>query len=469
MSEDYSHLIPDFVNESNEHLDNIENDILSFEQKQANQEFDKDLINSIFRAIHSIKGAASFIELHHIERLSHRMEDILDLIRNQKIKLNSNISNALLHSIDMLKNLLEKIEVSNNIDIDIYIAELDQALESQLHPELKHDLSKSTQINFNNTIFEFDVNHAKLKNRFASGYVYLIDIDLIEDIEKQHLNPLILVKEMNSLGELLDTKINLMDIPEDLEEDSKLPLKVIYYSAMEKEMVSYALKINEDKITQLDASDFQVKNEAPHPVQPKITNSSAPAPSVEIPAQEDDTENENFLSENQNIESIEEPRVNDPEETQAIDIEKNRDYITFMLNSEEYGIEILNIHEIIGYQIVSKIPNVPPYIKGMINLRGNIVPVFDMREKFGMTNRDINKFTVVIIVEIQNKTIGLIVDSVSDIVTFHDHDIQEALVTHHGINLELIRGVGKKEKHMIILLNLDRLISTIFNELAACA
>ena len=98
MNEDYSYLIPDFVAESQEHLEHIENDILGFENKLQTGLFDSDLINNIFRAIHSIKGGASFIELVNIEKLSHKMEDILDLIRNKKINLNSKISNALLKS-----------------------------------------------------------------------------------------------------------------------------------------------------------------------------------------------------------------------------------------------------------------------------------------------------------------------------------------------------------------------------------
>src|ERR1035437_6176020 len=90
-------------------------------------------------------------------------------------------------------------------------------------------------------------------------------------------------------------------------------------------------------------------------------------------------------------------------------------FLTFLLGTEQYGVEILKVQEIRGYSAVTPIPNTPAHIKGVINLRGTVVPVVDLRAKFSLANAEYNKFTVIIVVTVREKVVGLVVDAVSDV------------------------------------------------------
>jgi len=102
------------------------------------------------------------------------------------------------------------------------------------------------------------------------------------------------------------------------------------------------------------------------------------------------------------------------------------EYLTFTLGQEEYGIDILKVQEIRGYDAVTKIANTPEFIKGVINLRGTIVPIIDMRIKFQLGSVEYNQFTVVIILNIANRVVGMVVDGVSDVIALPSDQIRPA-------------------------------------------
>jgi purine-binding chemotaxis protein CheW len=134
-------------------------------------------------------------------------------------------------------------------------------------------------------------------------------------------------------------------------------------------------------------------------------------------------------------------------------------YVTFQLGNETYGISILKLNEIIAYQTCTTIPNVPPFIKGVLNLRGIVVPVIDLRERFGMEAQDYNQFTVIMILDVSGRIMGLVVDAVSDVITLNREDIKPRPHFSTGISTEFIHGMGIKDNKFIILLDVDRLLS----------
>lgn len=136
-----------------------------------------------------------------------------------------------------------------------------------------------------------------------------------------------------------------------------------------------------------------------------------------------------------------------------------QEFLAFMLGSEKYGVDILKVQEIRDYQNVTPIPNTPPYIKGVINLRGVIVPVFDMRLKFNLQEAPYDQFTVVIILNILGKVVGMVVDSVSDVVTLTQDQISSPPDFGNEIHTEYLVGVGNVGDQMLLILDLDRLMS----------
>jgi purine-binding chemotaxis protein CheW len=138
-------------------------------------------------------------------------------------------------------------------------------------------------------------------------------------------------------------------------------------------------------------------------------------------------------------------------------------YLTFMLAGEEYGVDILRVQEIKGWDTVTKIPNTPEYVKGVINLRGTIVPIIDMRQRFELEIKEYGPTTVVIVLKVMSRdverTMGVVVDAVSDVYNLTDEDIKPAPDFGAKIDTEYVKGLATVNEKMVILLDIDKLIN----------
>lgn len=133
-------------------------------------------------------------------------------------------------------------------------------------------------------------------------------------------------------------------------------------------------------------------------------------------------------------------------------------FLTFTLQNEEYGIEILRVQEIKGLAKVRPIPNSPNYVKGVVNLRGTVVPILDLRDRFGMSSSDYNQFTVIIMVSIRDKVVGLVVDAVSDVLSISKEQIEATPAVGRASDASFFHGMGKVGEKLVLLLNIDRLL-----------
>jgi purine-binding chemotaxis protein CheW len=138
----------------------------------------------------------------------------------------------------------------------------------------------------------------------------------------------------------------------------------------------------------------------------------------------------------------------------------NNEFLTFTLGKEEYGIDILKVQEIRGYDAVTTIANTPPFIKGVINLRGTIVPIVDLRIKFNMSAIEYDQFTVVIILSLGSRIVGIVVDSVSDVLTLNAENIHPAPNLSSALDTRYILGLGTVAEHMLILVDIEKLMSS---------
>jgi purine-binding chemotaxis protein CheW len=145
--------------------------------------------------------------------------------------------------------------------------------------------------------------------------------------------------------------------------------------------------------------------------------------------------------------------------------------LSFKLGDEEYGISILKVQEIRGYDAVTRIANTPGYLKGVINLRGIIVPIIDMRIRFGLGTPTYDQFTVVIILGIAGRVIGMVVDGVSDVITLNAEQIKPAPEMGTALNTDYLTGLGTVDERMLILVDIDKLMTGadlgLFDRLAA--
>ncbi|GKS77979.1 chemotaxis protein CheW [Acidovorax sp. SUPP950] len=149
------------------------------------------------------------------------------------------------------------------------------------------------------------------------------------------------------------------------------------------------------------------------------------------------------------------------EKTNEAAVSGAREYLTFRLDQEEYGIDILKVQEIRGYEPPTRIANAPDFIKGVTNLRGTIVPIVDMRLKFSCSKAEYNSFTVVIILNLRNRVVGIVVDSVSDVMELNSDQIRVAPEVESTIDTNCIVGLGSVGERMLILLDIEKLMASM--------
>lgn len=137
----------------------------------------------------------------------------------------------------------------------------------------------------------------------------------------------------------------------------------------------------------------------------------------------------------------------------------SRELLTFTLGSEEYGIDILKVQEIRGYDAVTTIANTPGFIKGVINLRGIIVPIVDMRIKFHLGKVEYDQFTVVIILNVAKRVVGIVVDGVSDVIALTPDQLKPAPEFSAALDTQYIMGLGTADERMIIVIDIEKLMT----------
>ena len=136
-----------------------------------------------------------------------------------------------------------------------------------------------------------------------------------------------------------------------------------------------------------------------------------------------------------------------------------QEYLSFTLGAEEYGVDILKVQEIRGYEKPTAIANAPAFIKGVVNLRGTIVPIIDMRIKFNLTQASYDQFTVVIILNVADRVVGMVVDGVSDVIALGADQIRPAPEFSSTFDTRYITGLGMVAERMLILVDMEKLVT----------
>ena|SRR5579859_4873292 len=140
-------------------------------------------------------------------------------------------------------------------------------------------------------------------------------------------------------------------------------------------------------------------------------------------------------------------------------IGEERQLVVFQLGAELYGVEIARVHEIIRLQKVTRVPHAPSFVEGVINLRGKVIPVVDLRRRFGLPTADHTRATRIVVVEIGDQVVGLIVDGVSEVLRVNAATVEPPSPVVAGVDSEYLHGIAKLPEHLVILLDLDRVLA----------
>ncbi len=249
-----------YVEESIEHLADIENDLLAIEKDGA--DIDEELVNKVFRAAHSIKGGAGFMGLNNIKELSHKMENVLGMIREREMVPNPEIVNILLLASDTLRNLLNNVGASNEMPIEEHVNAL-VALTTGAVPE-KKAIKTEQNINliFDNGRMTFNISASDLANSRKKGqYIYLAELDLVQDVEKKGLTTMDLLKRLSESGTILSNEVDVQSVGtlEKYSTSSKVPFLVLFGTILEPEMVNALFDINEENIYLLEDNNSFIR------------------------------------------------------------------------------------------------------------------------------------------------------------------------------------------------------------------
>jgi purine-binding chemotaxis protein CheW len=145
--------------------------------------------------------------------------------------------------------------------------------------------------------------------------------------------------------------------------------------------------------------------------------------------------------------------------TEATKTSLSQQYLTFLVGREEYGVDILKVQEIKAFSTVTAVPNTPAYIRGVMNLRGTVIPVLDLRVKFGMAESACDKFTVIVVVNLRTKVVGLVVDAVSDVLDIAASSVERPPELVSDAETAFIRGMATLADRLIMLVDVDQIIT----------
>ena len=242
-----------YVEEATEHLGDIENDLLAIEQ--AGADIDVELVNKVFRAAHSIKGGAGFLGLNKIKDLGHKIENILDMVRNRELVPEPEVVNIVLLAFDKLRDLITNVGESNDAYIDDHVAALTAAASANLQADEKASVDRKVEVRDRKgrTVFEvpeFDL----LQNRKGGKNLYLLEFDLIHDVQRKNKTVFDVLKGMDATGVILDLKVDFEAVGtlEDDDFSNRIPFFVLFGSIIEDDIMPALLDLGGEFITTLN-------------------------------------------------------------------------------------------------------------------------------------------------------------------------------------------------------------------------
>jgi two-component system chemotaxis sensor kinase CheA len=251
-----------YVEESEEHLADIEKDLLTIEEMGA--DLDENLVNKVFRAAHSIKGGAGFMGLTGIKELSHKLENVLGLIREKEMVPTSEVVSVLLTGFDRLTELMENINASNDMDITSQVTALENLTNASLSQEDQASVERTIDISLPNgqvifQICEFDMKQARKGGKF----VYLVEYDLIHDIHYKNKTPLDIITKIQQSGILIESKVDIASVGT-LDEDAinRIPFYALHASIIEPDLIGDVLELDEKYIHMLPDDDKAAETES---------------------------------------------------------------------------------------------------------------------------------------------------------------------------------------------------------------
>jgi len=281
--------LQEYISESLEHLADIEQDLLTIEEGGA--EIDEEVVNRVFRAAHSLKGGAGFLALETIKELAHKIENVLDMMRNREIVPNPEIINILLNAFDKLRDLINNSDTSNEQDIDEFVTSLVSLTTAHLEPAAQASVSNMIPIIKNDSTVVFEVPQIDLDQaRKSAQNLYLLEYDLIHDVYQHGKTPMEIIKNVMDLGTIIESLIDIDKVGtlEDAPINS-IPFYMLISSIIEPVVAPDFLDIPERQVHLIGADGKEEGDSSPAPATEPEPRETAPKAAAPPPPQPEPT------------------------------------------------------------------------------------------------------------------------------------------------------------------------------------
>lgn len=269
-----------FIEESKEHMDGVENDLLLIESHGA--DIDSELVNKVFRAVHSIKGGAGFLGLETIKHLAHGLENLLNMVRNRDLVPTPEVVSILLAAADELTSLINEPFTSNDVDVEHHIEALQNVATGNLAEAERKIADSQVLIRDRQNRELFSVTHFDLEQvRKGGRTVYLVEYDLLSDIERKGKTPLGVIREMQQTGVVMESKVDIDGVGtlQDSSDSMRIPFFVAFATVLEPDIAQTLLDTDSENIIVLSDEVLADMNRAVTPAAP--ASPVVPEPAVE--------------------------------------------------------------------------------------------------------------------------------------------------------------------------------------------
>lgn len=244
-----------FLEDTREHLADIETDLLDIEE--AGADFDPELVNKVFRTAHSIKGSAGFLNLDNVRDLSHKIENVLDMVRNREMVPTPDVVSVILAAFDKLEELVENIHESEQMDISAHVETLRNLVTANLPEEQQKLVTSNKTLGLPGGRDIFTISEHDLKQaRKGGNYIYLVEYDLIHDVHKQGKTPLDLMRFLEKSGLILDCRMDISQVGDlDQELSNRIPFHVLYATILEPDLARAIFQVEQRYIHSIEEQD----------------------------------------------------------------------------------------------------------------------------------------------------------------------------------------------------------------------
>lgn len=433
---DFLELIPDFLDEARDHLTSIEADLVQLETALADRRTaDPETLQRLFRAAHAIKGGSEFVGLEAIEEIALALETLFNFMRNGDITPDAELVTAALAAIDRLKTLATDPSAVAPGELEGSAAAIRDLADARLADRTRRSAATVLPTNGLFDGIGFTVSEYTMERRTRRGNLFIITADIGAYTERTGGTAIDLSALLSGLGEVLDT-VTAADTGD------RHIVHFLYHTLLKEDALRLSLPfLPPENFRQVPREQLEKLAGGRKKAEPRTDRRDPRTPPRAVAKEPAAAA----------AELAPEPAGNPADPAWELCTE----FVTFFLEQELYAVPIFLVHDIKEMLPYSRLPNQPPFVFGVVNLRGNVVPVFDLRRILGLPVRPFDRKTVILILDIGGKITGLVVDAISDVVTLEHQQKQSTPLLGRDITADYVRFIGKDKKSEAFLIVLD--------------